>query len=292
MRIDYRVPSSRDCILMDVNNWLTPNGNLQSYRLNGKSAKTNITKVMDTNLESPEFQGLLSKEDIILVSDVASDVALMRGYRRDNTEKKYFNLPIQQIHGVFKNNKIDYENLNMLTDKILVKKLEETEETSLLLLNSNVMIGEVLKIGKNVTNVHVGDKILIKDNISTKISLNGETYYSLEERMVAGIFGSSFAIEDLNLINGTILMKSYKGEKVLNSKLLLTPTLNYEDLDFSDIHNRDLFQVELADKNLDKLEKNDIILVNRDYTNYVFYNTEKYFSINGYSEISAKIRRE
>ena len=84
-------------------------------------------------------------------------------------------------------------------------------------------------------------------------------------------------------------MKSYVATKLLNSNILISPDINYEDLDYSDIYNRDLFQIKFLDKKLNNFKKEDVILVRRDFTNYVYLNEEKYHLINGKDWIEAKI---
>ena len=84
-------------------------------------------------------------------------------------------------------------------------------------------------------------------------------------------------------------MKSYIATKLLNSNILISPDINYEDLDYSDIYNRDLFQIKFLDKKLNNFKKEDVILVRRDFTNYVYLNEEKYHLINGKDWIEAKI---
>ena len=83
-------------------------------------------------------------------------------------------------------------------------------------------------------------------------------------------------------------MKPYVSKKVLNSNILETPEINYEDLDYSDMYNRDLFKVCYADE-ATGIHAGDILLLNRDYTNYVYFNNEKYFIIDSKKWISGKI---
>lgn len=281
--IDYKVPRTENSVLIDVNNWKTPDSTLiQASKINGKLSNTYITEVLDTNIK---YKGI-NKGDYILISAVSSEIAPLRSYKRINN-RKFFDLPIEQIQGVFQNKKICYKNLKIIKDKILIKKVENNT-TGYLLTNSNMMLGEIVKIGEQVSKVKLGDLVIIRDNISTEIALDDGVYYSLEERMVVGILQGN-SLENLKLINESILMKPYKPKKVLNSKLLITPDINYDELDYSDIDNRNLFKVEYADNNLGKIKRGDIILVNRCLTNYVYFDMDKYFIINGYENIEAKV---
>jgi hypothetical protein len=152
------------------------------------------------------------------------------------------------------------------------------------------MVGEVVKVGTNVSDIHIGQQVLIRDNVSTEVMFGEHSYYATEERMIVGILHNSFNIEDIEFINKSILMKPYINSKVLNSSLLVSPDINYEDLDYSDMYNRNLFKVEFSDTSVKEIQKGDVILLNRDYTNYVYYGMEKYFTIDGTKYISAKIK--
>ena len=90
-------------------------------------------------------------------------------------------------------------------------------------------------------------------------------------------------------INESILMKPYYFKKLLNSTILEAPDINYEDLDYSEVYNRDLFKIEYIDSNIKNLQKDDVVLAKRDFTNYVYLNQEKYFLLNGKDYIEAKL---
>lgn len=280
--IDFNVPKNKECILIDTNKWLKDDSSLiQSQKISGKLTLTYITEVESSNLP------FIKEGQTVLLSRVISEIAQYSKYIIE--DKSYYNVPESQILGTFET--ITLEGLTLLNDKIIVKKVENTIESELYLTNANVMIGEVLKTGSKVQKVKVQDKILIRDNISTEVKLNNESYYVLEERMVVGIFGPSFNIEDLKLINESILMKPYINSKVLNSSLLISPDINYEDLDYSDMYNRDLFKVEFLDESLKhSLKEGDIIILNRDFTNYVYYGMEKYFIVDGFKYITALVK--
>ena len=84
-------------------------------------------------------------------------------------------------------------------------------------------------------------------------------------------------------------MKPHVNKHLLGSDILLAPDINYEDLDYSDVYNRDLFQIKFLDKSLKEFKKEDVVLVRRDFTTYVYINGEKYFLLNGKKWIEAKI---
>lgn len=280
--IDYKVKKTEDCIIMDTKNWIQ-NSMFEIQKLNGKKSISYITEVIDVHESSSVFKNSkIKKGAYVLLSKVASEIASMRSYEIDN--KSYFNAPIMQVMGIFKNNEISLSNLEMLYDKILIKKLEKNNSL-IQIPETNELIGEVIKIGeKDLLKVAIGDVVLVKDNVSTPIRLGEETYYALEEKSVVGIIK-----ENIEFINESILMESYVPSKLLNSSVLETPNINYEDLDYSSIYNRDLFKVKFLDKSIDYLKEEDIVLIRRDFTNYVYLNQDKYFLVNGKDWIEAKI---
>ena len=184
----------------------------------------------------------------------------------------------------------------MVYNKILVEKID-VKQSSLYISNNN-MIGKIVKIGSTgftrdlrlrKLRVKLGDTVIIKDNIATEIRLNDKVYYALEENNVVGIIGYGFSLADVTFINESILMKPYINPNILNSSILITPDINYEDLDYSDIYNRNAFQIEYLDEDIEGLSKGDIVIVKRDFTNYVYFNQEKYFLLNGKEWIETKI---
>lgn len=300
--LDYKVLKSEDSILINVNNWVYPSG-LSIQKISGKASISYITKALDCHYVSDVFKeytdSTINKGDYILLTRVASEVASMRSYDLGDGQK-YFNVPIQQVLGTFKNNDISLDSLEMLYNKILIEKID-TNQTGLLLSGDNNMIGKILKVGTigldesynpKPLRVKQGDVVIVKDNVSTEIRLGDKDYYAVEETHVVGVISYGFSIDDITFINDSILMVPYNNPKVLNSSLLITPDINYEDLDYSDIYNRDLFQVKYVDKELKDVEVGDVLLVKRDYTNYVYLNQEKYFLLNGQKWIETKIIKE
>ena len=292
---DYKVKKSEDCVLINCNDWVQPSA-IQICKLSGKITPTYITNALDVHAHSSHFLDYpVKKGDTVLITKVASEVASMRSFQLEDNNK-YFNVPFMQILGIFKG-KISFESLTMIYDKILVERIKPNSSDMLDLPESNEMIGVVKKVGSNSFDknnnkvplkVSIGDYVLIKDNVSTPITLGEVQYYAVEEKAVVGIFRNGFSIDNIEFINESILMESYYAPRVLNSTLI-SPNINYEDLDYSDIYNRDLFQIKYLDKNLSNLKKDDIILVKRDYTNYVYLDNNKFHLINGKNYVEAKI---
>ena len=291
---DYKVKRTEDNILIKVNNWIQ-SSDLHIQKINGKKSISYITEAIDIHEHSKQFLNCpIEQEDYIFITSVAADVSQYTNFEIDGN--KFFNVPIMQVLGIFKNNIISFNNLDMMYDKILVEKINNSQ-SNLILPETNEMIGKVVKIGTNnfdknfnkiPLQVKIGDIVLIKDNVSTSIRLDGKSYYAIEEKAIVGIIKEN---TEITFINESILMKPYYFKKLLNSTILETPNIDYENLDYSEIYNRDLFQIKYIDKSVENLQKDDIILVKRDFTNYVYLNQEKYFLINGKDYVEAKLER-
>lgn len=298
--IDFNNERSEDCVLIDTRAWIQNPCMLSIHRMSGRDVNTYITKVLRVNEVKEALKGVVKEGDTILLSRVAAEVAPCRAFALEVGEDRYYHAPILQVVGTFENDTISFETLRMGLNRVLVKKVEPTYETFLLSPNDNTFIGEVVKASSYKINskwdreplqVLVGDKVIIPDNVSTEIYLDGEKYYAVEESLLVGTLNKTpYTLAEANLLNGSILMKPYVPGQVLNSTLLLTPDLNYEDADYTDIYNRNLFQVVACDSNLTDVSKDDILLVLRDITNYVYFNMEKYFIIRGMEFVEAKVK--
>lgn len=299
--IDFTVPKSKDCITIDTKDWKPNNiSGIEVRRISGRTVPTYVAEVLNINLQNEKLKGLMTK-DLVLISRVASEVAEFRTFAVKDEDNRYYNVPIMQVLGYFKYSIPSFNNLVMLFDKILIQKVDNPLDNSLIVQDST-LIGEVVKIGscrfdKNwdmqELTVKVGDRVLIRDNVSTEIVLDGKTYYATEEGMVVGILPKDAkTLEDVKLINHSIICEPFIPTKALNSKLLITPALDYEDEDLTDIYNRNLFKVEVCDPNLTNIKKDDILLIDRNMTNYVYFNGTKYFITQGLEYVEGKVISE
>lgn len=297
---DYKVDRNIDTVLIDTENWIQNSSNLlQTYRISGRSVITYLSKIEDSYISNKfkRANSVLKKGNIVLVSRVASEIARDRAFSIGNG--KYYNVPVMQILGYFEDNQISYDSLTLLYNKILFEKIDTTN-SPIQRVNNNSMIGKVLKVGTNKFNpiwqeepltVQVGDTVIVKDNVTTKISLGAKDYYVTEESAVVGIFNSedNYLLDNVKFINQSVLLKEYIAEKVLDSDLLCTPLINLSDLDYSDLYNINCFQVVYRDENLRQINPGDVVLMDRSMTNYVYINDDKYFIVNGMSYIEGKV---
>ena len=285
-KIDYNVDKTENCIQIDSGNWLSNSSNLlQEYRLSGKKVLTCITEALETHLIDEKYKGAVNKGDIVLLSRVVSEVSQYKSHELLD-DKKYYDVPILQVLGIFRNKKVSLDTLILLFDKFLYKK-EDIYEGTLQVSDKLTTVGRVLKAGSTTQNVKEGSLVFIKDNMSTRIVLDGEEYFVAEEPSVVCIFSDEHkSLEGAKFINNVILMTPYVPERL--TEHLWTPDMNYEDADYTDIYKRDRFKINYLDDNLTGLQKNDIIWVNRNVTVYAFLKGTKYFLINGKDHIEFK----
>ena len=291
---DYNVKKTEDCVLIYVNNWIQAS-DIAIQKINGKSSISCIAEAL--KIHEHNYKSSPIKEgSYMFITGVAADVCRYTNFEIDG--KKFFNIPIMQVLGIFEDNKITFSNLNMIYDKILVEKINTDSCNNIILPETNEMVGRIVKTGTNSFDknfnkislqVKVGDIVLIKDNVSTPIRLDGKDYFAIEESAVVGIIEEN---GEITFINESILMQPFYFKKLLNSTILEAPDINYEDLDYSEVYNRDLFKIKYIDKGIKDLKEDDIIFVRRDFTNYVYLNQEKYHLINGKNYIEAKLEGE
>lgn len=284
MQIDYKVSRTEDCALINVNNWI-PTSDIVSQNIKGKISASFVTEIIDENFK--ESYGI-SKGDYILITKVASEIAPMRSYDL-NDGNKYFNLPISQIIGKFENKEVSLNSLELLLGKVLIEKVDSNKNSYLSLPSTSDMLGKVVKINSTVDSIKEDSIVFLKDNITTPIRLDGKEYYAADDTNIVGVLNYGLSVKDIDFINESVLMKPHYNQHLLGSSVLLAPDINYEDLDYSDVFNRDLFQIKFLDKRLEGLNQNDVVLAKRDFTNYVYINNEKYFLLNGKKWIEAKI---
>jgi co-chaperonin GroES (HSP10) len=285
MRYDFNTSRLKGKVQISINNWVSPEENLLEIRkITGKSYVTYITKALAVG---DEVQGI-NQNDYILLSKVACDIATTPTVAYEFEGEKYFNVPSEQILGVFNNNKVTLSELTLQNKNVLFKRVNKKQSSSLLIEETNTMLGEVIKVAEG-SKLKVGDKIVVRDNVSTPIRFGELEFFITEEKFIVGVINKGGSIEDMAILNGYILMTPYISSHVLNSSILETPVINYEDLDYSDINNRNLFKVMYVDKTLKGIKEGDILLLSRDYTNYMYYENERYFVINEEKWISGKI---
>ena len=300
--LDFKIDKTKDCIVIDTDDWKQGSSLLKRYKMSGRSVVTYITEVVDKNIISKKFKdanSVLEKGSLVLISRIASEISKDRGYNIEN--KKYYHIPIMQVLGYFNDTRFTLDSLNLLYDKVLVEKIDSSLDQSLIIPDCKSMIGRILKVGTNKFDsnwnkvpltVTVGDTVLIKDNVSTKVTFEGKEYFVVEENSIIGIFKDkgNLTLDNLKVINNYIILKEFIDEKLLGSDVLSTPLLDYASLDETDIYNMNTFKVEGIDETIKEINKYDVIIADRSMTSYAYLNTDKFFALTGTFYVDAKIR--
>lgn len=289
LNYDYNIPRTKGKVLINTRDWVQPTENFTIYKMSGKTFVSGITKVLNINDNSCDSN--IKKGDVILLSRIASDiVASPRIAYSLEGEKKYFDMSISQVLGTFENGKVNLDSLKLANNKVLYKVLQKNIDSNIMVSDNSTTMGVIQRLPDGYTGVlRKGMTILIKDNVSTNLYWNKE-YSIVEEKDVIAEVIITQGRATLNILNNYTLMKPYISDNVLNSNILISPNINYDDLDYSDMYNRNLFKIYMTDVNTG-LKVGDILLVNRDYTTYVYFNNEKFFTIeDGKKWVNARIK--
>ena len=282
MKYNFQTHRLKNKVQINIDEWEYPFENIMEiYRMSGRKYVTYITKAVTVG---EGVEGIKEK-DTILLSKVACDIASTPTAYYVVEGTRYFNVPQEQVIGIF-HHEISLENLVLRDGYLLFEKIENCETTGLILTDKNTTMGKVIQSGES--HLPTGSVILVRDNVSTPIRVNNKEFFAVEDKFVVGVIKGE-GTRKVEILNEYILMKPYISSKVLNSNILITPNINYDDLDYSDINNRNLFKVVQVDSTLKNIKVGDVLLVNRDFTNYMYYNNEKYFVINEEKWISGKI---
>ena len=295
--VDYNVDGTENCVLINTRDWLYPDNTLVlKYKMSGRTVITYLTKALKVNVDTAKFPTRIEEGQALLLSRIVSDISMDREHKIENNY--YYSAPITQVMGYFVDNKITYDNLVMLYDKILVEKVDIHKDDLIKRVDDNTMVGKVLKVGTNTFSkewkplplqVSVGDTILIRDNATTLVTLDNKEYYAIEHGNVIGKFNNSLSMNNIEVINDYIIMHEYIDELKIDDSIISTRLDSYEGMDWSSYYNDSIFIVIHKDKNLTKVNIGDKVVVNRHLVNYAYFNNVRYNVISGLDYIEAKI---
>ena len=295
--VDYNVDGTENCVLINTRDWLYPDNTLVlKYKMSGRTVITYLTKALKVNVDTAKFPTHIEEGQTLLLSRIVSDISMHREHKIENNY--YSNAPVTQVMGYFVDNKITYDNLVMLYDKILVERVDIHKDELIKRVDDNTMVGKVLKVGTNTFNkewkplplqVSVGDTILIRDNATTLITIDNKEYYAIEHGNTIGKFSDSLRMNNIEVINDYIIMHEYVDELKIDDSIISTRLDSYEGMDWSSYYNDSIFIVIHKDKNLTKINIGDKVVVNKHLVNYAYFNNVRYNVISGLDYIEAKI---
>ena len=227
-------------------NWLEINSNLIQVFNKQHSNKMNfITKVVKVNMEEEKLGSSIKEGDILFLSRYIVTCPKLKLFGITDSSS-YSVIPAKLILGKFTNENLTLSNLEMVYDKILIEPVRGNLKSGSIELGegSKIDIGRVIRKGthtmfrdysKREIAVDIGDIVLCWSNVSTPITLNGSKYLAVEENRVIGKFMptnndsndlSFITMENLEMINGRILLKDLVDEKIDITDSIILPNKN------------------------------------------------------------------
>ena len=171
-------------------------------------------------------------------------VDTLKKFQLDNDSSKYSNAPMMQILGVFREERMVLDSLEILDGNVLVEPIEEVKEGGIILAQkekAKCNIGRVVKHGKGGffnknwerrenPLVREGDIILYWDNVATNIMFSGRTYLCIGDYSIIGTFtDGKVSVENLNMLDGRILLEEEREIKIGSIIIPKDTTEQYEE---------------------------------------------------------------
>lgn len=266
-------------VMININDWISTN-NLLCINLKGKVLPSKITKAVKIN-SAPAYRPLPFKEGaVIALSAIATRIGLLRPFNIPNDPNGYANVHISQILGYFKNEVLSLDNFQLIYDKVLLEKIDIPPSNYLNINDDNISVCKVLAIGDGgfnekweriPMNANVGDYVLLRDNITTSITLEGKEYYVTDDKYIVGRFqGLEFDFNSLIPFKNVNIFEAYESDTIEGS-FLLKPYYK-EDIEISETYQDNLFKLIKSDS----LSKG-IYIIDRFKTEYIKFKNRTYF---------------
>ena len=267
-------------VIINSEDWHSPEP-LVLTNLKGKVIPTNITTAVGIN-PAPAYRPLPFKVgDLIALSGLATRITSYLPFKLPDDPTIYSSTHLSQVIGYFVDNKVDYDNFIPIYDKVMFKPIEVKQSDFLYLSDDNLSVGVVVKTGDGgfnddwdrvPMNFKVGDVVLVRDNVSTRVTLGQEDYYVVDDKFIMGKFESEdkLNIEDLKLCEGVHLFEEYEDDTIEGSTLYKVPMGDEDDI--SQTYQNMLFKLVKSDE-----VPEGIYYINRIDTEYVKFKNKTYF---------------
>ena len=267
-------------VIINSEDWHSPEP-LVLTNLKGKIIPTNITTTVGIN-PAPAYRPLPFKVgDLIALSGLATRITSYLPFKLPDDPTIYSSTHLSQVIGYFVDNKVDYDNFIPIYDKVMFKPIEVKQSDFLYLSDDNLSVGVVVKTGDGgfnddwdrvPMNFKVGDVVLVRDNVSTRVTLGQEDYYVVDDKFIMGKFESEdkLNIEDLKLCEGVHLFEEYEDDTIEGSMLYKVPMGDEDDI--SQTYQNMLFKLVKSDE-----VPEGIYYINRIDTEYVKFKNKTYF---------------
>ena len=267
-------------VIINSEDWHNPES-LVLTTLKGKIIPTNITTAVGIN-PAPAYRPLPFKVgDLIALSGLATRITSYLPFKLPDDPTIYSSTHLSQVIGYFIDNKVDYDNFIPIYDKVMFKPIEVKQSDFLYLSDDNLSVGVVVKTGDGgfnddwdrvPMNFKLGDVVLVRDNVSTRVTLGQEDYYVVDDKFIMGKFESEdkLNIEDLKLCEGVHLFEEYEDDTIEGSTLYKVPMGDEDDI--SQTYQNMLFKLVKSDE-----IPEGIYYINRIDTEYVKFKNKTYF---------------
>lgn len=267
-------------VIINSEDWHNPEP-LVLTNLKGKIIPTNITTAVGIN-PAPAYRPLPFKVgDLIALSGLATRITSYLPFKLPDDPTIYSSTHLSQVIGYFVDNKVDYDNFIPIYDKVMFKPIEVKQSDFLYLSDDNLSVGVVVKTGDGgfnddwdrvPMNFKIGDVVLVRDNVSTRVTLGQEDYYVVDDKFIMGKFESEdkLNIEDLKLCEGVHLFEEYEDDTIEGSTLYKVPMGDEDDI--SQTYQNMLFKLVKSDE-----VPEGIYYINRIDTEYVKFKNKTYF---------------
>ena len=267
-------------VIINSEDWHSPEP-LVLTNLKGKIIPTNITTAVGIN-PAPAYRPLPFKVgDLIALSGLATRITSYLPFKLPDDPTIYSSTHLSQVIGYFVDNKVDYDNFIPIYDKVMFKPIEVKQSDFLYLSDDNLSVGVIVKTGDGgfnddwdrvPMNFKLGDVVLVRDNVSTRVTLGQEDYYVVDDKFIMGKFESEdkLNIEDLKLCEGVHLFEEYEDDTIEGSTLYKVPMGDEDDI--SQTYQNMLFKLVKSDE-----VPEGIYYINRIDTEYVKFKNKTYF---------------
>ena len=297
---------SMDSVVINTEYWIVnPTNYIVGVDRKGRVATTYITAVLGENVEYDAFKSLnIAEGDVVLLSKYGVNYVRTVHFTLPMSNIIYGNVHVQNIIGRFKDGLIDLNNFEVFPHQVLCKEIKIPASKDILRTdeNANTIIGEVTHCTDKRYYLHgkckvipsdilVGDKILMIDNTSTDLMIQGEKYIHVPEHKIVGKFrrDNNYTMDNLLPLENMIVMEEYELDRIQGSRNIKAPVVDLVVEDVSEVYNRDLFRVVKAGCKIKNLQSGDIVYANRDMTEYVIIDGKKYFVLEGTDSIWCKV---
>ena len=267
-------------VIINSEDWHSPEP-LVLTNLKGKIIPTNITTAVGIN-PAPAYRPLPFKVgDLIALSGLATRITSYLPFKLPDDPTIYSSTHLSQVIGYFVDNKVDYDNFIPIYDKVMFKPIEVKQSDFLYLSDDNLSVGVIVKTGDGgfnedwdrvPMNFKLGDVVLVRDNVSTRVTLEQEDYYVVDDKFIIGKFESEdkLNIEDLKVCEGVHLFEDYEDDAIEGSTIYKVPMGDEDDI--SQTYQNMLFKLVKSDE-----VPEGIYYINRIDTEYVKFKNKTYF---------------